>query len=206
MSVKTGSNRWIRKSVKNRLDPERYEHTLGVAYTASALAMRYEYDIYTAQLAGLLHDCAKCIPDSKKLLLCEKHNISLTDVEKRNPALIHAKLGAFLAMHKYHVTNMDVINSILNHTTGRPCMTMLDKIIYVADYIEPCRDKAPELAYIRKLAFTDIDEALYEILKATLEHISETGTEADPMTQKAFEYYHRRKQEKEQEKGGTIDE
>lgn len=204
--MKINSNRRIRKSLKKRLDSERYEHTLGVAYTAAALAMRYEYDIYKAQLAGLLHDCAKCVPNDKKRQLCEKHNINLTDVEKRNPFLIHAKLGAFLAMHKYHVTDMEVINSILNHTTGRPAMSMLDKIVYIADYIEPGRDKAPDLKRIRRLAFVDIDEALYDILKGTLEHLEATNGEIDPMTRKAFEYYHKKKEDKEMEKESALNE
>lgn len=202
--MKLNSYRRIAKSLKKHLDDDRFEHTLGVTYTAASLAMRYEYDIHKAQLAGLLHDCAKCIPNDKKLLLCEKHNINLTDVEKRNPFLIHAKLGAFLAMHKYHIADMELINSILNHTTGRPAMSMLDKIIYIADYIEPNRNQAPELSRIRKLAFLDIDEALYAILKNTLAYLEATGGEIDPMTCKAYDYYHKKNEEKRESKGGEI--
>lgn len=69
----------------------------------------------------------------------------MTDVERENPFLLHAKLGAFLAMHKYHVEDEEIIGAILVHTTGKPGMTLLDKILYVADYIEPGRDKAPNL-------------------------------------------------------------
>lgn len=179
------------KRLKLKLDKERYEHTVGVMYTAGALAMRYEYDVKTAMLAGLMHDCAKCIPNDKKLAMCEKNNINVSDLEKANPFLLHAKLGAFLAMHKYNIRDKEIISAILNHTTGRPNMELLDKIIFVADYIEPRRDRAPRLMEIRKLAFTELDSAMYEILKDTLGYLNGRTNEIDPMTQRAFEYYDR---------------
>ena len=108
------------KKLKREMDEGRYQHTLGVMYTSAALAMRYEYDIQKAQMAGLLHDCAKCIPNGKKLKLCEKHNIQITEVERRNPFLLHAKLGAFLAMHEYGIDDKEIVSAILNHTTGKP--------------------------------------------------------------------------------------
>lgn len=179
------------KRLKLKLDKERYEHTVGVMYTAGALAMRYEYDVKTAMLAGLMHDCAKCIPNDKKLAMCEKNNINVSDLEKANPFLLHAKLGAFLAMHKYNIRDKEIISAILNHTTGKPNMELLDKIIFVADYIEPRRDRAPRLMEIRKLAFTELDSAMYEILKDTLGYLNGRTNEIDPMTQRAFEYYDR---------------
>ena len=137
--------------MKKSLDHKRYEHTIGVEYTAAALAMRYEECVKNAQLAGLLHDCAKCMSDTKRLSICKKYNISINEVEHRNPFLLHAKVGSFLAMEKYHVEDKDVINAILNHTTGRPRMSLLEKIIFVADYIEPGRKQAPNLKEIRKM-------------------------------------------------------
>ena len=177
------------KKIKREMDEGRYQHTLGVMYTCAALAMRYEYDVQKAQLAGLLHDCAKCISNGKKLKLCEKHNIQITEVERRNPFLLHAKLGAFLAMHEYGISDREVISAILNHTTGKPNMSLLDKIVYVADYIEPRRNKAPNLTQVRKLAFLDLDEALYQILSDTLSYLGEGSGETDEMTVKAYEYY-----------------
>lgn len=177
------------RRLKHEMDEGRYQHTLGVMYTCAALAMRYEYDIQKAQLAGLLHDCAKCIPNGKKLRLCEKHNIQMTNTERRNPFLLHAKLGAFLAMHQYKVTDREIISAILNHTTGKPNMSLLDKIVYVADYIEPKRNKAPNLTEIRKLAFLDINQALYKILSDTLEYLGEGDGDIDEMTVKAYGYY-----------------
>ena len=83
------------KKLKREMDEGRYQHTLGVMFTSAALAMRYEYDIQKAQMAGLLHDCAKCIPNGKKLKLCEKHNIQITEVERRNPFCCMRSLGPF---------------------------------------------------------------------------------------------------------------
>lgn len=179
----------IQKRLKKTLDEDRYIHTLGVSYTAASLAMRYEYSVTDAQMAGLLHDCAKCIPKEKQILLCEKHHINISDFEKRNPFLLHAKLGAFLAMRKYGITNKEIISSILCHTTGKPNMTLLEKIIYIADYIEPQRAKQPHLAELRKLAFVDVDLALFRILEDTLSYLQLVGGEIDVMTQKAYEYY-----------------
>ena len=193
--VMKGNVTTIRKVLKKKLDEDRYEHTLGVAYTAMCLAMKYGEDLYKAEVAGLLHDCAKCYPDEVKLAKCEKYNISVTDVERRNPSLVHAKLGAFLAMNKYGVTDMDVVDAILNHTTGKPAMTLLEKIIFVAEYIEPRRNKAPHLDKIRRLAFEDLDGAVRVILKATLEYLQDKGSAIDEMTAHAWEYY-----EKEWEK------
>lgn len=190
--MKTIDIRKIRREMEKTQDAKRYEHTEGVAYTAAALAMRYDESVYNAQLAGLLHDCAKCLSDEKRLSICKKHNISVNEVERKNPFLLHAKVGSFLAMDEYHVRDLDVINAILNHTTGRPGMSKLEKIIFVADYIEPNRKQAPNLKEIRKLAFTDLDEALLRILRDILDYLKGTGGDIDPMTQKTYDYYIKR--------------
>ena len=179
----------IRKKIKKELDRSRYQHTLGVAYTAAALAMRYRQNIEKAYLAGLLHDCAKCIPTDKKFELCEKYDISLTDSEKENPALIHAKLGAYLAKSQYGIDDEDIIASIRTHTTGDVGMSMLQKIIFTADYIEPQRDQAPNLCEIRQMAFTDIDRAIVRILSDTLDHLNQKSAAVDPKTRETYEYY-----------------
>ncbi len=188
--MKTVDIKKIKKSMEKVLDSKRYEHTLGVEYTAAALAMRYDASLEDARIAGLLHDCAKCLSDEKRLSFCGKHNISINDVERKNPSLLHAKVGSFLAMEEYHVENLEIVSAILNHTTGRPGMTLLEKIIFIADYIEPGRKQAPNLSEIRKLAFIDLDQALIRILEDTLTHLenNEKG-EIDPMTQKTYDYY-----------------
>ncbi len=188
-------NDWkkIRKSLEKRMDPKRYEHTLGVEYTAAALAMRYDASVSDARLAGLLHDCAKCLSDKKRLAICKKQNISISEVEHRNPFLLHTKVGSYLAMAEYGVEDQDVLNAILNHTTGRPGMSLLEKIIFIADYIEPNRKHAPNLEEIRKLSFRDLDGALLRILEDTVAYLEDGGGETDPMTRKTYEYYRKRK-------------
>lgn len=181
--------RLYKKKMQKKLDNSRYEHTIGVAYTAAALAMRYGADIEKAQIAGILHDNAKCISKEKAEQIIEKYNISLTEAEQLNPALLHAKLGAYLAMHKYKISDREIIRAILYHTTGRPNMTLLEKIIYIADYIEPTRCKAPNLTEIRRLAFVDLDKALLQILGDTLEYLENCHIDADPMTQKTYDFY-----------------
>ncbi len=189
MEAKSSSLKKIRKAMEKSLDAKRFEHTLGVAYTAAALAMRYGCDVQKAQTAGMLHDCAKCMSNEKRLKICTKHNIAVNEIERRNPFLLHAKVGSYIAMQKYNIHDSDIINAILNHTTGRPDMSLLEKIVYVADYIEPGRKQAPNLGEIRRLAFADLDEALFRILKDTLLYLNQVDGETDPMTQKTYEFY-----------------
>lgn len=179
----------IRKKLKKYLDEERMWHTMGVMYTAASLAMVYGEDIEKAQLAGLLHDSAKCIPAKKKLKLCQEHNIPVTDFEKSHSFLLHAKLGAWVAEEKYGVTDQEVLDAIIWHTTGRPGMTTLEKIIYIADYIEPARKKAPRLEEIRALAYKDLDLCMYEILSNTLVYLNSDPENVDKTTEEAFHYY-----------------
>ena len=187
----------LKKDLKREMDDSRYEHTLGVMYTSAALAMRYEYDMERAMLAGLMHDCAKCIPNAKKLKLAEKNGLEITELERNNPFMLHAKVGAMLAKVKYDIDDEEVLGAIRWHTTGKPNMNLLEKIVYVADYIEARRDKAEDLPVIRRLAFEDLDEALYQILEGTLNYLGSKGAFVDPMTQKTYDYY------KQQRKGET---
>ncbi len=187
--MKTMDLKKIRKAMEKQQDAKRYEHTLGVAYTAAALAMKYGVSIKDAQLAGLLHDCAKCLSDKKKLSICEKHGLPVSEVEMRNPFLLHAKVGGFLARKEYLVQDEDIINAILYHTTGRPDMSTIEKIIFIADYIEPGRKEAPNLTQLRQMAFEDLDGTLIGILKDTLAYLEKKGGEMDPMTRNTYEYY-----------------
>lgn len=160
-------------------------------YTAAALAMCNGASITDARIAGLLHDCAKCLSDEKKLAICLRHDIPVTEVEKRNPFLLHAKAGVWLAGEKYGVEDPDILNAIRYHTTGRENMSLLEKIIFVADYIEPGRRQgsADELQKTRKLAFQDLDAALLKILDDTLRYLKSGDGEIDPATEATWRYY-----------------
>ena len=132
----------LKNEVKLHLDSDRYEHTLGVMYTAASLAMCYGEDIEKAMnRKGCFMTCAKGIPNSKKIKLCEKYQIEVTESEKKNPELLHAKLGAYMAVHKYHVGDETIAQAITSHTTGRPGMTLLEKIIYIADFYRTGKER-----------------------------------------------------------------
>ncbi|MCM1282322.1 MAG: bis(5'-nucleosyl)-tetraphosphatase (symmetrical) YqeK [Muribaculaceae bacterium] len=179
----------IRKKVKKNLDKARYEHTKGVMYTAAALAMAHGADFHKALLAGLLHDCAKCLPTEEKLALCTRHHLLVTHVEKENPGLLHAKAGMALAEEKYGITDPEILHAIKVHTTGEPNMSTLDKIIYIADYIEPGREQAPHLEVIRQIAFQDLNQCVAEILYDTLHYLKGRKGAIDPATSITYEFY-----------------
>lgn len=180
----------MQKKLRKELDDDRYRHTLGVMYTSAALAMRYGADLEKAQVAGLLHDCAKCIPNEKKMKLCQKHQIPITRVEEGAPFLLHAKLGAFLAETKYGVEDEEILQAIVWHTTGKPGMSLMEEIVFLADYIEPMRWKASNLEEIRKTAFQDLDIAVYMTLRDTLHYLEKGSGAVDEMTRSAYLYYH----------------
>lgn len=186
----TVSIRDLKKEMKKSMDDSRYEHTLGVMYTSAALAMRYGYDIDRAQLAGLLHDCAKCMPNAKKLKTAEKNGLEISELERKNPFMLHAKVGELLARKKYDIDDEEVLGAIRWHTTGRPNMSLLEKIVYVADYIEPKREKAPNLKEVRQLAFINLDQALLKILEDTLGYLGDSE-DVDTMTKATYDFYKR---------------
>lgn len=179
----------IQDKLKNSLDMPRYEHTLGVMYTAGCMAMAHSYDIDKAMLSGLLHDCAKCMTHEERLTLCEENNVEVSKSELENKALLHAKAGAILAKIEYDITDEEILNAITYHTTGKPNMSLLEKIIYIADYIEPGRDKAPNLELVRTLAYTDLDACMAQILHDTLVYLNSRGGHIDPTTAEAHEFY-----------------
>lgn len=186
---KADSIRELRKKVKKVQDVKRFEHSLGVEFTAASLAMKHGVSINDARLAGILHDCAKCLTDEKRIKICEKYHIEMSETERRNPFLLHGKVGAFLAEHRYGVTNKDILNAICYHTTGRPEMSELEKIVFIADYIEPSRKQAKNLGEIRKLAFENLDSATIRILEDTLLYLKQKGGELDPATEETYRYY-----------------
>ncbi len=179
----------IKKELKKALPRKRFEHTSGVEYTAACLAMRYGADMEKARIAGLLHDCAKALPSEEKIRCCKEYGLPVSEFEQQNPELLHAKLGAFLARHKYGVEDEEILSAITWHTTGKPDMSLLDKIVFIADYMEPNRDRASDLPEVRDLAFRDLDHCLYRILKDTVAYLQTTDSVTDPMTQKTYEYY-----------------
>lgn len=179
----------IDKYLKKHLDKKRYIHTLGVAYTATSLAMIHDVNVERAYIAGLLHDSAKCMETVKKLRKCEKYNVSVSEFEKENPFLLHGKVGAILAEQKFDIDDQDIFNAITFHTTGRPKMSKLEMIIYIADYIEPNRRPIPRIDEIRKLAFVNLEDTMVAILENTLSYLKASGSAIDPMSKLTYKYY-----------------
>ncbi len=187
----------LRKEMEQTLERKRYEHTLGVAYTAANLAMIHGVDVEKALTAGMLHDCAKCMSHHKQLSLCRKNKIVLSEIETENHSpLLHAKAGSCLARKKYGITDEEILQAISYHTTGRPHMSPLEKIIYIADYIEPGRERSKRsyavvqnLQEVRKMAYQDLDRTLCKILNDTLDYLSRKGGKIDSMTRDTYEYY-----------------
>lgn len=158
-------------------------------YTAAALAMCYGADLDQAQVAGLLHDCAKCIPNEKKLKLCRQHDIPVSEAEAAAPYLLHAPLGAYIAKAKYDIEDPEILSAIACHTTGKPEMTLLEKIIFLSDYIEPMRNKAANLPQIRQTAFQDLDMAVYMTLRDTILYLEKEKARLDNQSVVAYNYY-----------------
>ena len=179
----------LRSKLKTKLDPMRYEHSLSVSFTCMNLAMRYGYDIDKAELAGLMHDCGKRFTDEIILKKCISHKILVTDAEQKALPVLHAKYGAWLAENKYGIEDPEIISAIACHTTGKADMTVLEKIVYIADYIEPGRYKAKNLPEVRHLAFQNLDETMYQILHDTILYLNGSTNTMDPSTIQAFEYY-----------------
>ena len=179
----------LRKTLEKELKPDRFDHTLGVAYTAANMAFIHGADIEKALVAGFLHDCAKCMSHEDQIKICEKNNIEISDVERKNHSLLHAKVGMYLARTKYDVYDTDILNAIRWHTTGREDMSLLEKIIYIADFIEPNRKPLEDMAKIRQEAYTDIDKCLAHILHNSVIYLKTIGKEIDDATMIAYEYY-----------------
>lgn len=182
----------IVRKLEKRLTQKRFEHTLRVETTAIALVKRYGGDIHDASIAALMHDYAKNDTIKKKEKYIEKYGIVLSAVEKERMDLAHGKIAAAIARHKYKVDNGDIIHAIMYHTTGRPGMSSLEKIIYIADFIEPGRRMFPGLDKVRDLAYEDLDRCLIKILMLTINHLMDKDMPIDPITEQTYEYYFER--------------
>ena len=137
--------------------------------------MRYGVDLYKAEVAGLVHDCAKQFSDEELIKLCKKEKVELTDDMLKAPQVIHSVFGAVYARKEFGIEDGDVLSAIYYHTLGKPDMSLLEAIVFTADYIEARRYKASRLTEIRRLAFEDLDRAVYEINHDTITYLEESG-------------------------------
>lgn len=164
-----------KNELKKALKPERYEHSIGVMETAVELAERFGENVYKAKIAGLLHDCAKNIDTKTSYEMCDDLGIELDEITKKSYKLVHQYLGAELARKNFGIDDGEILSAIRSHTTAKADMSKLDMIIYLADFIEPNRDKEPfeGLSELRNLCKKDLDAAMMLALDISVESLLE---------------------------------
>ncbi len=158
----------IEKDVKNILSEKRFLHSQGVAKRAVELAKIYGEDQKKAQLIGIIHDIAKEMPKEEAIQYAKENGIIFDEIEKSEPALWHSKLGASIVEKKYGFSK-EMSQAILYHTTGNINMSLLDKIIYIADKTEENRTN-PDLVLAREISNQNLDEGLLIVAKRTIEY------------------------------------
>ncbi|MEG1998369.1 MAG: bis(5'-nucleosyl)-tetraphosphatase (symmetrical) YqeK [Clostridiales bacterium] len=178
----------IKEYLKNHLKETRYQHCLATAYCAEQLAIRWGVSPADAYLAGLCHDVAKGLSREESLAFLSDHKITLDESAMANPALWHAPIGAVLAQELFGVENPEILSAIRHHTIGAAAMTTLEKIIFLADLVEPGRDFAGVFD-LRQLVQQDLDEAMAKALSLNLQFITQKGGVSHPLAQEALAYY-----------------
>ena len=178
---------WLREKVLEHLDEHRVAHVAGCESEAVRLAMHWGEDPELAAEAGILHDITKSLSYDEQLQLCEKYGIINDNSELEAPKLLHAKTGAAMARELFGVSDT-VYEAIRWHTTGKPDMSLLEKILYLADYIEPTRD-FEGIDELRELAFSDLDGAMVLGLGMTIDEIRRSGREPYVDTLDAYAWY-----------------
>ncbi|MBR6595542.1 MAG: nicotinate (nicotinamide) nucleotide adenylyltransferase [Oscillospiraceae bacterium] len=179
----------LEQVVISLLNPNRVAHVLGCRDTAVELAKRWGADVTDAARAGILHDITKAIDGPLQLTLCAAYGKILNDFSRKYPKTLHALTGSLVA-ERIFGENEEVVSAIAWHTTGKADMKLLQKIIYVADYMEPCRN-FPGVERLRELAYSDIDAALKLGLEMTLEHLNRQGAEVSPESRDAIAWLNR---------------
>ncbi|MCG0277581.1 MAG: bis(5'-nucleosyl)-tetraphosphatase (symmetrical) YqeK [Thermanaeromonas sp.] len=172
------------KLLARKLSPLRYRHSRGVASYAAQLALKYNIEVNKARLAGLLHDYARDLPEGELLTLAEEAGLISCEVERKLPLLLHGPVGAYLVQKDLNVNDGEILQAISRHTVGAPDMTLLDKIIYLADALEPGR-VYPGVDVLRRLAEEDLDKALLKALESSISYVLARGQLLHPATVEA---------------------
>lgn len=187
-SVEMYNETKMREYIKANLKTERYNHTLGVVEVAEKMAKVYNCNVEKAKIAALLHDCAKNMKNEELIKVTkEKNLIELNEIFIQSPGLLHGFVGAYLAKEMFNVNDEEILDAIRYHTTGRENMTLLEKILYIADYIEPsrCFEGIEEM---RELAFSNLNLALLRGYNDTINYVISKGLLLYPKTVEARNY------------------
>jgi predicted HD superfamily hydrolase involved in NAD metabolism len=173
--------------LKKSIRTDRYIHSVNVMNSALSLARLYSVDENKAAVAGLLHDCAKDLKNEDAYEIYKKFDIETDEITKRQPRLLHGPVGAYIAEICYGITDKEILNAIKFHTTGKENMNMLEKIIFISDYIEPERN-FPGVDDIREWVTKDIDRAIVLALDSTIKRVLGKGALLHPATVNARNY------------------
>ena len=165
----------MKEKLNTLLTDHRYTHSLGVVETAVKMAEHFGVDSEKTEIAALLHDCAKQIPHNTQLEMCKEYKIPLDETKEKELGLLHAELGAYMAEHEFGVTDAEILDAIRYHTLGREDMSDLEKILYLADIIEPNRKDFEGLSELRELCFKNLDRALLFGFGLTIAHTNRNG-------------------------------
>ena len=180
---------WLRRKAYAMLKPKRIPHVVGCEREAVSLARRWGADEFDAAVAAILHDCTKKLTREEQLRLCAKYGLEPDEIERNSEKLLHSKTGAAVALARFGVSEA-VAEAIRWHTTGKADMTLLEKVIYLADYIEPTR-AFPGVERLRTLAYEDLDAALCLGLEMSDAEVRSYGTEPHPNSAAALAWLRR---------------
>ncbi|MFD3157617.1 bis(5'-nucleosyl)-tetraphosphatase (symmetrical) YqeK [Haloimpatiens sp. FM7330] len=173
--------------LKCNLKEKRFIHSIGVRDTAEKLAVRYKIDSHKARIAGLVHDCAKNLSDEALLKIVMQENKQVDKVCKVQPQLLHGEAGSIMAKNIMNIFDDEILSAVKYHTTAKENMTILEKIIYIADYIEPSRD-FQGVEKLRQLVFEDLDRALIQSFDNTIKFVISKKQLIHPCTISARNY------------------
>lgn len=177
----------IKKYLKEELSERRYKHSLNVSHESMKLAVRYGVDVDKAEIAGLIHDCTKEMSVEAQMCYLNKYSIELDIIFNNIKELLHGQSGCLIAREVFEINDEEILSGIKYHITGKENMSLLEKIIYLADYIEPQRN-FKEVVELRKLAYKNIDLAMIKALNMSIKHMVSKNKIIHPDTVLARNY------------------
>lgn len=180
-------NKILTSKIKESLSPHRFNHTVGVAQSAVQLAALYGANTQKAETSALLHDIARELDSENMIKICKQNGITMDEIELYVPDLLHGKVGALIAKETYGITDQEILDAVRYHTTGRKKMTTMDKIIFVADMIEPGR-QFPGVDLLREKALKDLNQSVIAGLNSTIRFVLEKGMIIHPISIEARNY------------------
>ena len=164
----------MQQLLEKSLAPKRYKHSVNVYLTAMELGKEHKLPLEKIAVSALLHDCGREVPTKESVAKAQELGLDVDEVERSQPILLHAKLGVYYAKEKYGVTDKEILDGILYHTTGTAGMSKLAKVVFLADMVEPGRD-FPGVEELRHLARKNLDKAMLKAYSNTIEYLLAGG-------------------------------